>query len=139
MRKLICIVVSLVLLLSFPIQAFAYGANDIMPMYENISTVYAAISVDESLGITTCTGRITAKSTSYPVSVDVILQMYKDNRWTTLASWSASDTWSVTCMKHYAVYSGYQYRVLVYGYVYDDAGRIIESGSAVHSVNYPKK
>lgn len=138
MKKIICIFVALILLCTCTIQASANENNGIMPLYENINTVYACISIDDSLGIATCTGRIIAKG-EYTVSVDVILQVYQNDDWTTLTSWSASDTWSVTCQKYYAVYSGYEYRVLVFGYVYDENGRIIESGSAVHSVNYPKQ
>ena len=136
MKKFICLFLSFVLLCSIPVQAKAQQNSEVMPMFENINSVYASISIDQTWGITTCTGRIVAAG-EYPVSVDVILQMYKDNRWTTLATWSASSTWVASCTQNYAVYSGYQYRVLVYGYVYDANGRIIESGSAVHSAYYP--
>lgn len=74
---------------------------------------------------------ISAKSL-YPVSVTVRLQVYKNGDWETLYTWSDSGTWSVTCEGYYAVYSGYKYRVIVLGYVYDSAGNIIESGDAVY-------
>lgn len=138
MKKFVYVIILALLVSSFPMQVMAYDGDEIMPLYENINAVYACLSIDESLGIASCTGRITAKGI-HPVSVDVILQIYENNDWDTLASWSATDTWSITCMEEHAVYSGYEYRVLVYGYVYDANGKIIESGSAVHEVNYPKQ
>lgn len=138
MKKILCVILSIALLCAFPIQASASETEEIMPLFENINSVYACVSVDQTWGIATCTGRIVA-SGEYVVSVDVILQMYKDGRWSTLATWSASDTWVASCTNYYAVYSGYTYRVLVYGSVYDDTGKIIETGSAIHTVDYPKQ
>ena len=131
MRKTINVICILVLIFLCAAPASAYTQNDIMPFYDNINSVYANLTIDESTGIASCTGMISAKSL-YPVSVTVRLQVYKNGDWETLYTWSDSGTWSVTCEGYYAVYSGYKYRVIVLGYVYDSAGNIIESGDAVY-------
>lgn len=138
MRRIVCICLS-ALIIMLNVTPLHVSANDgIMPIFENISSVYARLSIDERLGVTTCTGRIVAKD-EYPVSVDVILQVKQNGDWDDVCSWTASGTWIATCQENYAVYSGYDYRVLVFGYVHDANGRIIESGSAVHEVSYPQQ
>lgn len=138
MRKLLCFALCIIILITSIPTVFAAQGNDIMPMFDNINSVYASIEINQTNGLAKCTGMVAAKST-YPVSVTVHLQQNVNNSWVTLQTWRASGTWSATATNYYAVYSGYQYRVMVFGYVYDDAGRIIETGSSVHSVNYPKK
>ena len=138
MKRLVCIFLSVLIFILNMIPLYVSANDNIMPIFENISTVYARLSIDESLGVTTCTGRIVAKD-EYPVSVDVILQVKQNGDWDNVSSWSANGTWIATCQENYAVYSGYDYRVLVFGYVYDANGKIIESGSAVHEVNYPQQ
>lgn len=138
MKKIVYMFLSALIIILNMIPMRVSANDNIMPVFENISTVYARLSIDEKLGITTCTGRIVAKD-EYPVSVDVILQVKQNGDWDDVKSWTASGTWVATCQEDYAVYSGYEYRVLVWGYVHDDTGRIIESGSAVHEVNYPKQ
>lgn len=138
MRKICLAIISAVLLLANTLFASAVQIDTIMPMYDNINSVYALIEIDESSGLTECTGMIAAKYTC-PVSVTMKLQMKIDDDWSTLETWRAYGNWSATCDTQYVVYSGYEYRVFVLGYVYDNNGNIIESGSAVHEVNYPKQ
>lgn len=135
MKKVICSICLISLFFTFIIPAFAAEEDEIMPLWDNINTVYACLTINETLGIATCTGEITAKS-SVPVSVDVSLQRLDGNSWTTLKTWSASGTWDVSLTKSYAVYRNYTYRVYVTGYVYNSSGAIIESGSAIHSVTF---
>lgn len=138
MKKLISVLIIIALICTCVIEVAAYEQDGIMPLFENINSVYASLSIDQSLGVTTCTGRIVAKD-MYPVSVDVVLQVKENGKWEEVCSWSASGTYTASCTEYYAVYSGYEYRVLTWGYVHDSNGRIIESGSAVHEVNYPKQ
>lgn len=130
MKKIINVVTALVLLVLCVLPTKAQAAEEIVPFYDNINSVYAYLSIDESTGIASCTGMMSAKN-FYPVSVTMNLQRLSNGFWETLYTWSDSGTWSVTCDGYYAVYSGYSYRVIVQGYVYDSAGNIIESGSAV--------
>lgn len=138
MKRIISAFIVIIMISTCITEVAAYEQDDIMPLFENINSVQASLSIDQSLGVTTCTGRIVAKD-MYPVSVDVVLQVKENGKWDEVCSWSASGTHTASCTEYYAVYSGYEYRVLTWGYVYDSNGRIIESGSAVHEVNYPKQ
>ena len=138
MKKIICVFLVMIAISTCITEVAASEQYDIMPIFENINSVYASLSIDQTLGVTTCTGGIVAKD-MYPVSVDVVLQVKENGKWEEVCSWSASGTYTASCTEYYAVYSGYEYRVLTWGYVHDANGRIIESGSAVHEVNYPKQ
>lgn len=135
MKKTINVLCAVLLIMLCVVPTVTYASEDVMPLYDNINSVYANLNIDGSTGIASCTGMISAKN-FYPVSVTVRLQMLENGDWKTLYTWSDNGTWSVTCDGYYAVYSGYSYRVIVQGYVYDSAGNIIESGSAVQVQYY---
>ena len=135
MKKTINVLCAVLLIMLCVVPTVTYASEDVMPLYDNINSVYANLNIDGSTGIASCTGMISAKN-FYPVSVTVRLQMLENGDWKTLYTWSDNGTWSVTCDGYYAVYSGYSYRVIVQGYVYDSAGNIIESRSAVQVQYY---
>ena len=136
MKRFICLLSTLVILFSMAIPVFAAVPEEIQPLYTNIDTVGASLTINETLGIATCTGRLFAKDIQ-PVKVIVRLQIYKDGYWQTLKSWTGEGSWTIVVSKQYAIYSGYTYRVTTAGYVYDDDGNILEAASASHTVNYP--
>lgn len=136
LRRILCFTLVLNLLVLFICPAYAAAPDTVEPLYDKISTVYANLSINEDTGIVTCTGRVTAKNT-YPVSVYVQLHILENGSWRQLKSWQKSGTLTAYCSQSYAVYSGYTYRVTVTGYVYNDSGIAIESGSTSHSVYYP--
>lgn len=135
MKRLLSLVLAVVMVLSTASVAYAAVIPPDEVQYSHVNSLYACLSIDK-WGVTTCTGRVSAKSVR-PVEVDVYLQQYTGSYWRTVASWSASGSWQASLTRNYAVYSGYQYRVLAIGYVYDDAGNILESVSGTHTVNYP--
>lgn len=135
MRRLSCLILTAILLCTLVTPALAATENEIMPLWDTINTVYACLTINETTGIATCTGTVSAKN-NYSVEVDVALQILENGSWRTLKTWSASGTWDASCTKYYAVYRGYTYRVYVTGYVYNSSGAIIESGSAIHSVYF---
>ena len=64
------------------------------------------------------------------VKVEAYLQQYKNGSWTTIKSWSNTETGTDAGLGGiYYVAQGYQYRVISYGYVY-------KSGSLVESTSY---
>ena len=137
MKRFLAVITVIVLFCGMAvIPAHAATVSVLQPRYTHVSVVQAALTIDESLGITTCYGRVDAKNFD-PVKVIVRLQQFKNGYWTTLKSWSATGTMSAICSKQYAVYDGYRYRVSVTGYVYDSNGTILETASAIHEVNYP--
>lgn len=136
MKRIIPLILVFTILLSLSIPVSAAVKDEVMPLYNEIDTVSAGLTINKTLGITTCTGRVTAKEL-VPVKVVVSLQVYKEGRWQTLQSWSETGTLTASTTHKYAVYSGYQYRVYTIGYVYNSEGVIQESASAIQVVNYP--
>lgn len=139
MKRLACLLLVCIMVFSFGITASAAVKDEVSPLYTYVSSVYADLSINTNTGVVTCTGSVCSKR-SAPVEVDVALQMYKDGYWQTVQSWTSSGTLYTQVSKNYAVYSGYEYRTYVVGYVYNTAGTmIVESATASYSVNYPKK
>ena len=118
----------LIFVFSLTIPASAAIIDDVEPMYTHISRVYASLTIDESLGIATCTGSVNAKTIT-PAKVIVRLQSYQNGAWLTVKSWSSTGTAVASSTNSYAIYKGYSYRVYVTGYVYDSEGVIQESAS----------
>lgn len=136
MKRITAFLLTVILLFSLALPASAAVKETVQPRYTYINSVYASLSINESTGVTTCTGSVSAKNT-YPVKVAVYLQQDMGTYWKTVKSWSASGTWSVSLTENHAVYDGYTYRVTVTGYVYDSDGNIMESATGTHTVDYP--
>ena len=64
---------------------------------------------------------------NYSAKLICRLQQLKNGNWVTLKSWSAKDIDYVYASQEWAVASGYQYRLVVLGYTYDDNGNVIET------------
>lgn len=135
-RKIVSAIIICLMLSICIAPAYAAQKNDIQLMFDEINLVRASLTIDETLGIATCTGKITAKSVK-PVEVYVSLQKYVNGQWVTLKTWSAAGTLTASKTGQYAIYSGYKYRVSTIGYVLNDQGIILETGTALHEVNYP--
>lgn len=112
MRKLISLLLIVVLFCSCIMPASAAVKEEAELFWNKIYNIYASISVNESTGIVTCTGTVTAKNT-YPVEVFVQLQILENGSWRTLKSWTNTGTLSASVTKNYAVYSGYTYQVCI--------------------------
>ena len=138
MRRIISFLLVFALIMSYTVSVSAAVMDGVQPRYTYVLDVQAIPSINESTGIASCSGSITTRNT-YPVKVDVHLQMQENTGWTTLKTWSSTGTLAATVAKAWAVYSGHNYRVLVVGFVYDSNGNIIESASVYHTVYYPPK
>lgn len=134
MKKVLSIFVAILMLNSFAIPASAAVKDDAELMYTYISRVSAGLTIDETLGVATCSGSVDAKSVS-SVKVTVRLQRYEDGSWKNVQTWSETGTAGVTCTKYYAIYRGYSYRVYVTGYVYNAYGVVQESASVYDYAN----
>ena len=134
MKRITSLILTALLLFSMAIPASAAVKDEAQLLYDNINAVSADLSIS-SLGIATCFGSVTAKDL-YTVLVEVRLQMKEDGAWHTVKTFSSTGTMDAACTGYYAVYSGYQYRVYVTGYVYNSSGTIIESASCTYAVNY---
>lgn len=136
MRRFFIFLLACSLLVCCTVSASATVLDNVDPRYTNILDIQAILSINESTGIASCSGMVTARNVT-PVKVNVYLQIQENGGWTTLKTWSSTGTTIATVAKGYAVFSGYTYRVNVVGFVYDANGNIIESASVSHSVYYP--
>lgn len=135
MKRIISFILVILLLPCLPIHTDAAVKDEIELQWQYVNTIQASLTIDETLGIATCYGRITAKNT-YPVKVEVRLQVYKNNTWTNLKTWTNTGTMNCSTTNQYAIARNYTYRVYVIGYVYNSSGIIIESASGTHTVEF---
>ncbi len=135
MKRLFSLTLCLCLLCWMVIPASASTQNVRSLEYTYIDTVYANLTIDSFWGIATCVGSIDA-SGDYPVYVQVSLQQKTDSGWETLQTWTNDGQILAQTSGKYAIARGYQYRTYTIGYVYNDAGVIIDSASAIYAVTY---
>lgn len=135
MRRLFTFFVILTILASIVIPAHAAtSVNTPQPRWSYLNSVSANININ-SIGIATCSGRATARE-NITVKVVVRLQQLTDSGWSTIKSWTVTDTVSAYASGSYAVYSGYTYRTSVTGYVYDSNGNLLETGTSTDTYVY---
>lgn len=128
MKRILSFSLVLVFLVSLTAPVSAATKDEEELMYTHISSVYACLTIDETLGIATCTGSVNAKNI-VPAKVTVRLQRYQDGSWQTIKSWSETGTAVASSTNYYAIYRGYSYRVYVSGFVYSSEGAIQEAAS----------
>lgn len=136
MRKFAAIILILSMLFGLTVTASAVVAPSIQPLYNHTNSIYAALSIDETLGIATCYGKVSAKS-FVPAKVVVQLQQNVSGNWVTLKTWTNTGTYSAAYTGTHAIYRGYTYCVKVTGYVYDANGVLQEISSNSHTVVFP--
>lgn len=135
-KRLIMALVILSMMTSMAVPISAYNGDTIQPRWDYINTVTANLTIDETLGIATATGRMIVREYS-PVEIIVRLQRSTAIGWVTIATWNATGTRTVYCSSKYAVEKGFTYRVTVSGYLYDADGALKEDGFASYTVAYP--
>lgn len=135
MRKTLAVlmVIGILCTMIIPVTA-ATNENTIQPRWSYLDSVYAYIDINW-LGVATCEGTAVARS-SVDVEVVVRLQQKLDSGWYTVESWSDAGTGTAGTGGKIAVARGYDYRVTVSAYVYDDNGNIVETGSSSDSDSY---
>ena len=115
---------------------FAASATEsiVQPRWSYLDSVYAYLDINW-LGVATCEGSAIARS-SVEIKTVVRLQQLTDTGWSTMKSWSDTGTLNASAGGKIAVARGYDYRVTVSAYVYDDNGNIVETGSSSDSDSY---
>ena len=129
----ILIVIGILSAIAVPVAASS-NENIIQPRWSYLDSVHAYLDINW-LGVATCEGSATARSL-VEVETIVRLQQQTDTGWSTIKTWSSTGTASASAGGKYAVARGYDYRVTVSGYVYDDNGNIVETGSSSDSDSY---
>ena len=129
----ILVVIGILCTMIIPVSA-ATNDNTVQPRWSYLNAVYAYLDINW-LGVATCEGSAVVRG-SYDVEVIVRLQQKLDSGWYTVKSWSDTGTGGAGASGSYAVARGYDYRVTVSAYVYDDNGNIVETGSSSDSDSY---
>ena len=125
----VLLIVTLVMSMAGPCTAA------VQPRYTYIASAGAELEIDQTWGIASFQGWVTAKD-EYPVKVVVTLQVYKNESWQTVKTWQDEGVFGLYVESQYAVYRGYPYRINVLCYVYDDAGNTLETLSVFDYANY---
>lgn len=135
MKRVIAIFIVIGILCSIAIPVAA-STNEgvIQPRWSYLDAVVASLNINW-LGVATCEGSAVAHS-SVDVEVVVRLQQKLDSGWYTVETWSDTGTGAAGASGKIAVARGYDYRVTVSAYVYDDNGNIVETGSSSDSDSY---
>lgn len=105
------------------------NANQISPMFTNIMQFRSSFDISKD-GKSKSIAYISATNVN-KVSVELHLQQYNDGRWTTIKDWSGSksgDNYELS--KEWYVTSGYSYRLVSKGYVYQGT-KLVESTSSI--------
>lgn len=127
MRKVISIV--LLCTIFFGLLAPAASAsenNGAQTRYAYIYSILNSFSIDSSTKVAHCSGFI---STRQDLSVKVVatLQIQENGVWRNINSRTATGTQQASASYNPTVKSGYQYKLIVTGYVYDSNGNLLET------------
>ncbi len=96
--------------------------------YTYIDTIHSTLRFDTLWNLAECSGTVESVNDN-EMQIEVTLQVESDNGWKDLKTWTNTGEYCVTASGYYAVASGKQYRLYVTAYVYNDSGRIVESGT----------
>ena len=145
MKKLLCIVLSIVLLCSNVVCADetvevsgtveSIGDVEVSPLYKNIGEITSALKIVD--GVATCTGSYTM-SVSKTSEIELVLQRKKGNNgFSDYKTWSKKNTgdgfFALTKIKNVA--SGYDYRLKVVIKIYS-GNKVVEAGACYsHTVS----
>ena len=129
MRKAISIM--LVCIIIFGLVSPAASASENNGAHARYAYIYSLInnfSINSSTKVAYCTGIITVLQ---PMSVKVVatLQIQENGVWRNINSRTATGTLEASASYNPMVKSGYKYKLIVTGYVYDSNGNLLEMDS----------
>lgn len=134
-RKLIRIVVFMLAVVLLSNYVFAVSEYNVQPRFIYLITNRATITIDMSNGIASCSA---SSGTRQSATVRIVgyLQKCIGGTWYNIKNWSDVGTYSAAIEKTFAIDSGYTYRYIVYTYVYDSSGNLLETATASDSADY---
>ena len=139
MRRILIVMLAIALLLASVLPCMAAESNTpvVVPRYTHITANAVDLDINKTTGVANCYASCYTVG-NYTVKVECKLQRYQGGLYSTIKTWTDSGD-SLACVDEYwAVYSGYQYRVYAIFYVYNSAGKLLESATSSASYNYPK-
>jgi hypothetical protein len=137
MRRFLSSVLTAVWVLLFAVPCFAATPDEnlIMPRFTYFKVLTAGLSIDEDTGVSS------SNASSYSVAgyTDKIvckLQRERTNGWLTLKTWTATGADYASIDQDWAVYSGYNYRIVVTFSVLDSDGTVLETLTKARYYDY---
>lgn len=108
--------------------------GEVSPMFSYINVFQSTFDISDS-GKTSNTVYLDARNVD-KVEVEAHLQQYKGGSWNTIKYWSSfNNGTSCGLSKDLYVISGYSYRLVTYGYVYQGSN-LVESTTDISSMIY---
>ncbi|MDD4753080.1 MAG: hypothetical protein PHT78_07505 [Desulfitobacteriaceae bacterium] len=139
MKKILIMCLCLALML--PVT-FVYASSDmellendlIQPMFTNINVFYNDFQITDR-GKALLTSSVDARNVD-KITISTYLQKYQNGSWTTVKHWTTTQSGSLAVLgESWYVASGYQYRMVSYGYVYND-GQLLESATYISDTEF---
>ena len=137
MRRFLSVVLVAVLVMLFASPCFAATTDEnvIMPRFTYFKVLTASFIIDEETGISS------SNASSYSVAgytnkVVCKLQRERTNGWLTLKTWTSTGTGYADIDQDWAVYSGYNYRIVVTFSVLDSDGTVLETLTKARYYDY---
>ena len=128
MKKTISLLLVCIIFLGLitPATASASDNTGVRPRYTYIHLLINDFSINSSTKVAYCYGKI---SVLQPMSVKVVatLQIQENGVWRNINSRTATGTLQANASYSPTVKSGYQYKLIVTGYVYDSNGNLLET------------
>lgn len=139
MRRILTAILAIILLITSAPFCFAAEVETpvITPRYTHIHNNAVDLDINTTTGIAECFASCYAPG-NYTVKVECKLQRYQGGFYSTIKTWTNSGSEYASVYQNWAVYSGYTYRVYAIFYVYNSAGKLLESATSSASYNYPK-
>ncbi|MFZ7131910.1 MAG: hypothetical protein ACOWWR_06090 [Eubacteriales bacterium] len=136
-KVLFCICMIILIISVFtPVNAAVQPINldaELQPMFTYIDTFYSIFDVSSG-GIATINVYLSS-SNADRTKISAKIQQYYNGRWYDIKTWTkTSYTSSCSLNKSYSIVSGFTYRLVSYGYVYNN-GSLLES---THSTSQNK-
>ena len=129
MRRIICFLIAICLLVPLALPAAAEESNSVTPRYTHIQRLEANINFNSS-GVATCTVTGKALSASYKVSLQCHFQGYNGTTWMSIRNWYENGNYSVTTTQTANARADcLDYRLWVLCQIKDSSGKVLEAAT----------
>lgn len=137
MRRFLSVVLAAVLVVIFAVPCFAATSDEnvIMPRYTYFILLTCGLTIDEDTGISSSNASSLSVD-GYTNKIVCKLQRERTNGWTTVKTWTATGIGDAFLDQDWAVYSGYNYRIVVTFSVLDSDGTVLETLTKARYYDY---
>lgn len=137
MRRFLSAILAVVLVVIFAVPCFAAETDEnvIMPRFTYFILLTADFTIDEDTGVSSSNASSFSVD-GYTNKIVCKLQRERTNGWTTLKTWTATGIGYASIDQDWAVYSGYNYRIVVTFSVLDSDGTVLETLTKARYYDY---